>query len=87
MKTASQLSAEAIAALHRGSKIDAIRITREERQAGLKEAKDEVDAYVRAHPEVQSVLASAQSHGGRTLLAWLAVLVAVAWLAWRFLGR
>ncbi|TRZ96713.1 MAG: hypothetical protein D4R84_06580 [Rhodocyclaceae bacterium] len=37
------LSAEAIAALRRGNKIEAIKLVRVERNLGLKEAKDAVE--------------------------------------------
>jgi hypothetical protein len=44
------LPPEAVAALARGHKIDAIRIVREEHGVDLKAAKDRVEAYARAHP-------------------------------------
>ena len=63
MTTGSGLSAEALAALHEGRKIDAIKILREERGIGLKEAKDEVDAYLRDHPELASLQKSGSALG------------------------
>ena len=44
------LPPDAIAALKRGSKIDAIKCVRLAHGLGLKEAKDSVEAYAQAHP-------------------------------------
>jgi len=82
---ALQLSTAAISALHHGNKIEAIKIVREERHIGLKEAKDVVDDYVRSHPGVQSSLAAAQSETKRRALLWLAALIVLAVLAYYFL--
>ena len=79
------VSAAAVAALHQGRKIDAIRITRQEQGIGLKEAKEAVDDYLRSQPGLQSSLANAQSQGTRTLLLWAVAVAAIAFLAVRFL--
>ncbi len=55
------LPGEALAALHQGRKIEAIRIVREARGIGLKEAKDLVDAYAAGQPALQARLAEARS--------------------------
>ena len=81
------LSAAAISALHQGDKIEAIKIVREERNIGLKEAKDAVDAFVRSQPSLQSSFAAAQSGAKRTALLWLAGIVVVAVLAYFFLNK
>lgn len=83
----SVLSPAAIAALHRGEKIEAIRITREERNIGLKEAKDAVDEYVRSQPALRSALAEAQGRGTRTVLTWLVVVIVIVVVAYRLLGK
>ncbi len=44
------LSVQAINALERGNKIEAIKITREDQGVGLKEAKDIVEAFVEKNP-------------------------------------
>jgi len=79
------MSAEAIAALRRGNKIEAIKLVRVERNLGLKDAKDAVEDYVRGQPDLQSALADAQGEGKRSAVVWLAVLLALAVLAYYFL--
>jgi ribosomal protein L7/L12 len=82
-----QLSAAAIAALHAGNKIEAIKLVREQRNMGLKEAKDAVEDYVRSQPSLQATLAAAQSETNRSVLMWLAGIAAVALLAFYFYPR
>lgn len=84
MKTAPLLSAAAVSALHRGDKIESIKITREERNTGLKEAKDAVDEYVRIHPMLQTSLAATQAQVKRRVLLWFALLLGLAFLAYHF---
>jgi len=81
------LSTAAISALHHGNKIEAIKIIREERNIGLKEAKDAVEDYVRSQPALQSSLAAAQNETIRSVLLWLAALVALALIAYYFLTK
>jgi ribosomal protein L7/L12 len=81
------LSTAAISALHHGNKIEAIKIVREERNIGLKEAKDAVDAYVRSQPALQPSLAAAQSEAKRSALLWLAALIVLGFLAYYFLAK
>ena len=83
----SPLSNGAISALHRGNKIEAIKIVRKERNIGLKEAKDVVDDYVRRQPALQSSLAAAQTETKRSVLLWLATLIAFALLGYYFLTK
>lgn len=47
------LPSDVVSAIHAGRKIDAIKLLRESSGLGLKEAKDEVDAYLRKHPSIQ----------------------------------
>ena len=81
------LSTAAISALHHGNKIEAIKIIREERNIGLKEAKDAVEDYLRSQPALQSSLAAAQNETIRSVLLWLAALVALALIAYYFLTK
>lgn len=83
---APPLSIAAISALHRGNKIDAIKIVREERNIGLKQAKDAVEDYVRSKPDLQSAFAAAQAGTQRSALRWLAMLIVPAILAYYFLA-
>ena len=81
------LPATAIAALHEGRKIDAIKIVRRERGVELKEAKDAVDSYVRSQPALEAALDARQVGAARALLGWLAgaalVLLVLYVLIWR----
>jgi len=74
----------AIAALHQGNKIEAIKIVRTERDLGLKEAKDAVEDYVRTQPSLQSAFANAQSESKRGALLWVAAVIAVALVVYLF---
>ena len=84
---APPLSIAAIAALHQGNKIEAIKIVREEQDIGLKEAKDAVEDYIRSQPTLQSSFAAAQSETKRTALRWLVMLIGLAILAYYFLAK
>ena len=85
--TAHALSTAAISALYQGNKIEAIKLTRQERGLGLKEAKDAVDDYVLGHPALQSSLADAQAQTKRSALLWIAALIVVALLVYQFLVK
>lgn len=76
------LSAEALAALRRGDKLEAIRSVRAELGVGLKEAKEAVDAYVDGHPELASELAAARRESNGRALWWIAAIAAFVALAW-----
>ena len=81
------LSEAAISALARGNKVEAIKLVREERRLGLKEAKDLVDEYLRTNPSAQASFSTAQGQSGQRALWWLAVAVAVAVLAYVLFGK
>lgn len=83
-KSGQLLSTAAIAALQRGNKIEAIKLVREERNLGLKEAKDAVDEYVRSQPALQAAFAAAQAETKRSALVWLAMLLALGYLVYYF---
>ena len=85
--SAPALSAAAVAALRRGNKIEAIKLVREERNIGLKEAKDAVEDHVRTQPDLQSALADAQGEAKRSTVVWIAVLIGLAVLAYYFLAK
>ena len=72
----SDLPASAIAALNNGQKIEAIKIVREERKLGLKEAKDLVDAYIKTQPALAADYEKQTSRPG--LLVVCALLIALA---------
>ncbi|MGH7930010.1 MAG: ribosomal protein L7/L12 [Candidatus Binatia bacterium] len=82
---APTLPPSAIAALYKGNKIEGIKIVREERNIGLKEAKDAVEQYVAGQPSLQTALATAQSQGKRSVLLWLIATIALALYAYHWL--
>ncbi|SEE75042.1 ribosomal protein L7/L12 [Pseudomonas anguilliseptica] len=79
------LPVQVIAALERGQKIEAIKLLRELKGIGLKEAKEAVDGYtLERQPDGVSVVQSG-GHGGIFWLLGLLVLgAAVAWLLGAF---
>jgi hypothetical protein len=81
---APPLSPSAIAALYKGNKIEGIKIVREERNIGLKEAKDAVEQYLANQPSLQSAF-EAQRQGRTNLLLWLAALTVAAIVVYRWL--
>lgn len=75
------LPAEVIAALERGQKIEAIKLLRELKGIGLKEAKEAVDDYTSERQPGNVSVVQSGGHGGIFWLLGLLVLgVAVAWL-------
>lgn len=83
----ASLSEAAISALQRGNKIEAIKLIREERGLGLKEAKDEVEDYLRTQPALQATFATAQTQASRSALMWLLVLIGGGILLYIFLTK
>ena len=73
----NSLSPSAISALREGNKIEAIKLVRQEKGIGLKEAKNLVDACLRTDPDVQAKLAAVQTGAARNALWWLVAFVAV----------
>lgn len=53
MSIDTELPPEVVIAIQEGHKIKAIKMLREAKGLGLKEAKDAVDAYVEQHPMLQ----------------------------------
>jgi ribosomal protein L7/L12 len=74
----SALPSPVVNALSKGEKIEAIKLLREARGIGLKEAKDIVEEYVETHPELSRQLSAAQ---GEMLKSFLQRLIAVAALS------
>jgi hypothetical protein len=61
-----ELPPQVMAALQQGRKVEAIKRLRESRGLDLQEAKAEVEAYLRAHPELLAAgRASGHRHGVR----------------------
>jgi hypothetical protein len=73
-----ELPSQALFALQQGRMIEAIKILRQERGLGLKEAKDRLELYLRDHPTMQTQFASARAEGNRSGLFWLIPVIAAA---------
>ena len=84
MSPETDLPDEVLAAIHASHKIEAIKLLRERRGLGLRDAKDAVDAYIRDHPELHArSVVSGDSGLGRLLL--LAAAIVVLYVAYRYL--
>lgn len=80
--TTQPLPVAAVAALHKGNKIEAIKIVRSERSIDLKRAKDVVEEYLRSQPALQASLAAKRAEALRGALRWLFIVVALAALVY-----
>jgi ribosomal protein L7/L12 len=67
----------AIAALNRGSRIEAIKIVREENDLGLKEAKDLVDSYIAGREDLKTKFADSGKNSKLGCLAAVCILAAL----------
>ena len=84
MPRAQQIPPDAIVALQRGDKIEAIKLTRERLGLGLKEAKDLVEGYLAGQPQLQATLADAQGQTRRGCLLTVAVFAVVGLIVYYF---
>ena len=85
--SAPELPAEAVAALQRGNKIEAIKIVRMERKIDLKDAKDTVEAYVASQPALQASMTKAERVGTAALLRWVVIIVLAGLIAYHLLAK
>ena len=74
MNETPNLPAEVVNAIHAGRKIEAIKLLREARGLGLKDAKHAVDAYIRKNPSAQQP----RSSGGGLVIIVAIVLLGYA---------
>ena len=74
----STLPNAAVEMLWRGDVIAAIKLVRVERNLGLKEAKDLVDAYIRSQPSLRQKLEQAQVEMWQKLKRGLLIALIVA---------
>ena len=79
----------AVETLRRGNLIDAIKIVRQERNIGFKEAKEAVEVYIASQPAIKKkmdkVLVTAQQKFVRWMVGLLVVVVGIVLLI--MLGR
>jgi ribosomal protein L7/L12 len=87
MESTQELSGEAVAALERGSKIEAIKSVREAQGIGLKEAKEAVERFLAANPELQGRMSAASREGAKGSLPWLLLAAAIGSGVFLWLGR
>lgn len=80
------LPSDAMAALERGSKIDAIKCVRVARGVGLKEAKEIVEDFLDESPRLKGRMASANAESARGFWGWLVLVAIVAVVAYYLLG-
>jgi ribosomal protein L7/L12 len=80
----STLSNAAVEMLWRGNVIEAIKVVRAERNLGLKEAKDLVDAYIRSQPSLRQKMEQAQAEMWQKLKRGLLVALIFAVAAYFF---
>lgn len=71
-----RLSAASLAALGKGNKIEAIKITREEHRLGLKEARDMIERYLNDNPSLKTTIEPPRSSNNFAL--FLVVLIGAA---------
>jgi len=86
MNPKPELPAQAVAALSRGSKIEAIKAVREASHVGLKEAKEIVEDYVDRHPAMKSRMAAANAQLAQGALKWLALAAVAGVVLYYFLA-
>jgi len=81
------LPPDAIAALNKGDKIEAIKIVRVARHIGLKQSKDLVETYLATQPALQRKIEMKQAETRRGCLIWIVslTLIAVAVVYYLFL--
>lgn len=80
-----ELPPEAVAAIERGRKIEAIAHVRVHTGLGLKEAKEAVDAYIARNPVLRAQLQRDSADRLRRSVVWLLVIAAVVVAAWQWL--
>ncbi|NOS98404.1 MAG: hypothetical protein HOP25_08030 [Methylotenera sp.] len=81
MNDAVKLSEKAVDALKQGRMIEAIKLTRVASKVGLKEANEQVEAYLQLHPEI-TVQKSQLSQ--ESSIRFIIILIGAALLFWLF---
>jgi ribosomal protein L7/L12 len=83
MQSDSYIPTYVIEAFRKNRNIEAIKRLREHRGIGLKEAKQEIEAYVWENPQASALQApKAESNFGRLIL--IAILIGGAYAAYRY---
>jgi len=86
----SDLPKAAVETLRRGNLIEAIKIVRQERKIGLKEAKAQVEEYIASQPalkkKMDKILAEAQQKFIRWMIGLLVLAAGIAYVVMQKLG-
>lgn len=77
-ETHPTLPETAVAALYKGMKIEAIKIVRMTRGIGLKEAKDQVEEFIRSQPMIERRMGEIDAEARRAFLPWVIFAAAAA---------
>jgi ribosomal protein L7/L12 len=83
-RRSSELPKAAVEALWQGNVIEAVKVVRQERNIGLKEAKEAVETYIASEPalkkKMDQVLATAKQRFIRWLIGFLVLAAGMAYL-------
>jgi hypothetical protein len=79
------LPLSAIGALTLGHKIEAIKIVRQENSLSLKEAKEAVEAYERAHPDLHPTTTPKSTDSMSLWLGAMVIFITASCVTWIFL--
>lgn len=86
----SDLPRAAVETLRRGNLIEAIKIVRQERKIGLKEAKAQVEEYIASQPalkkKMDKILVEAQQKFIRWIVGFLVLAAGIAYVVMQKLG-
>jgi len=77
----------AVSALQNGKLIEAVRVVRQARRIGLKDAKDAVERYLASEPLIRSRFDAANAESRRTALLWAIALTLVIGLVTYYLVK
>ncbi len=83
----NEIPTEALAALERGEKIEAIKFVRIANKMGLKEAKDIVELYIDRNPELKARMNIASKQHAAGFLRWFVPLLIMGVWAYFYFGR
>ena len=85
MNPTAPLPPDALDAIRRGNKIEAIRIVRQRESIGLAEAKTRVESYVANDPLLREQMGGTVGAGARGCLLLVVILLAIAAIAYLYL--
>ena len=83
MSKQAELPTDVIAAIQANRKIEAIRLLREAQGIGLREAKEAVEAYIKANPHLETNKRS-ESRSPMSPLILFVLIAAMAYMAYHF---